>query len=408
MRRCLVPRRPGWEACVEAEGMLWHTTGGVPYWNEGVAYRFTAADIDAIDEATAACHRMALGAIEAIIAAKALPAYGYDADAIRLIEHSWQTRERDIYGRIDFAYDGSGPPKMLEYNADTPTSLLEAAVVQWSWLTDTHGPDATHQYNDLHNALVARMRTLKRERDDGLLGARQRTAPLHVSCVFPHDEDTGTVAYIESVAREAGIEVVFVPIDSIGFSPADGGTFVDEADQPIRLLFKLYPWDWLLADDYGVHLTDAVLKSRIRLFEPAWKMLMANKLLMVRMREMYPDSPYLLDTFRSDQPFRAASRAFVRKPALGREGQNVELFAPGEATATEQTDGNYADNVFVYQAFADLFRDEASGTYALVGSWVIDGEPQGMGIRESDRAITDDRSRFVPHSFDPPLTSSSE
>ncbi|MFT3995846.1 MAG: glutathionylspermidine synthase family protein [Asticcacaulis sp.] len=399
MERCLVPPRPNWQARVEEEGMLWHTAGNVPYWSEGVVYRFTAAEIETIHDATEACHRMALSAVEAIIAAGELPAYGYDANAIRLIEHSWPTNERDIYGRIDFAYDGSGAPKMLEYNADTPTSLLEGALVQWTWLTDTEGAGATNQYNDMHRALVERLQTLKAERDAGLLGVRQRQAVLHVSCVFPHDEDTGTVAYIESVAREAGLDVCFVPIDQIGFSEAEGGTFVDQDDRPIRLLFKLYPWDWLLADDYGDRLTDAVLKNRIRLFEPAWKMLLANKLLMVKMWEMYPDSPYLLDTRRQEGAFLASGRAFVRKPALGREGQNVSVFRAGEDVATERTDGNYGDNAFVCQAFADLFRDEASGTYALIGSWVIGGEPQGMGIRESDQAITDDRARFVPHDF---------
>lgn len=399
MERCLVPPRANWQARVEAEGMLWHSANGVPYWHEGAAYRFTEAEIEQIHEATQACHDMALSAVGAIIEGGELAQFGYGAEAIALIERSWQTHERDIYGRIDLAYDGVNPPKMLEYNADTPTSLLEGAVVQWTWLTDTAGADATNQYNDIHRALVDRMQTLKAERDAGLLGVRQRGAPLHVACVFPHDEDTGTVAYIESVAREAGLEVCFVPMDQIGFSEVEGGTFLDQNDGPIRLLFKLYPWDWLLADDYGAALTQAVLKNNIRLFEPAWKMLLANKLLMARMWEMYPDSPYLLETRVSDAAFRAAGRAFVCKPALGREGQNVSVFAPDGGNATARTDGHYADNDFVYQAFADLFRDPASGSYALIGSWVINGVALGMGIRESDHLITDDRSRFVPHLF---------
>jgi glutathionylspermidine synthase len=399
MERCLVPVRDNWKARVEAEGMLWHSAPGLTYWHEGVAYRFTEAEVETIHDATEACHQMALAAAGAIIEGGELANYGYGADAIKLIERSWHTRERDIYGRIDFAFDGVNPPKMLEYNADTPTSLLEGAVIQWSWLTDTSGPEATNQYNDIHRALVERMRALKAERDAGLLGVRQRGAPLHVACVFPHDEDTGTVAYIESVAREAGLEVCFVPMDQIGFSEVEGGTFLDQNDVPIRLLFKLYPWDWLLADDYGPSLTQAVLTHTIRLFEPAWKMLLANKLLMTKMWEMYPDSPYLLETRRSDEAFRASGRGFVRKPALGREGQNVSVFAAGDRAHTAQTDGNYADNDFVSQAFADLFRDPASGAYALIGSWVIGGEAVGMGIRESDHLITDDRSRFVPHLF---------
>ena len=31
---------------------------------------------------------------------------------------------------------GDGPAKLLEYNADTPTSLYESAVFQWVWLEE--------------------------------------------------------------------------------------------------------------------------------------------------------------------------------------------------------------------------------------------------------------------------------
>lgn len=401
MERRLIPQRPDWQRRVEDEGMLWHTAQGVPYWHEGVCYVFGLSEVERIEAATEACHRMAMDAVGAIIEGGELPLYGYGADAIRLIEQSWQRDERDIYGRIDFAYDGQGEPRMLEYNADTPTSLLEASVVQWSWMTDILGPEADNQFNDLHNALVERMSKWAFHRQYGTFGANHRDAILHVSCVFPHDEDTGTVAYIESVAREAGIEVRFVPIDTIGYSDEEGGIFLDQDNWPIRLLFKLYPWDWLLSDDYGPMLADAVLSGRIQLFEPAWKMLLANKLLLARMWEMNPDSPYLLETHRSDRPFRDTGRGYVRKPALGREGQNVSLFRPGETDAAAQTDGSYADNDFVCQALAGLFvtQVEDKPVHALIGSWVIDGEAKGMGIRESDRAITDDQARFVPHYF---------
>jgi glutathionylspermidine synthase len=396
MERITLAPRPGWQKRVEQEGMLWHTAHGVTYWHEGVCYRFSEAEIDTIHDATQACHDMAVAAAGALIEGGELAQWGYSANAIALIEHSWRNDERDIYGRIDLAWDGHGAPKMLEYNADTPTSLLEAAVVQWSWLIDVYGADATGQFNDLHAAFVDRMRRCRAEHGTF----------LHVSCVFPHDEDTGTVAYIENVAREAGIEVKFVPIQSIGHTPEDGGLFLDQDDEPIRLMFKLYPWDWLLADSYGPLLVDAILNGRIRLFEPAWKMLLANKLLLVKMWQMFPDSPYLLETHRSERPLRAKmergeAAGYVRKPALGREGQNVAIFRRGQAMAAEQTSGTYGDNEAVYQDLAGLFVAGlgVQRVHALIGSWVIGGEAKGMGIRESDGAITDDRARFVPHYF---------
>jgi len=33
----------------------------------------------------------------------------------------------------------------------------------------------------------------------------------------------------------------------------------------------------------------------------------------------------------------------------------------------------------------------------VIGSWVIDGESAGIGIREENSIITKNTSRFVPH-----------
>src|SRR5207248_5991552 len=50
------------------------------------------------------------------------------------------------------AYNGSGPPKLLEYNADTPTSVLEAAVIQWFWMKDVF--PRMDQFNTIHERLI--------------------------------------------------------------------------------------------------------------------------------------------------------------------------------------------------------------------------------------------------------------
>lgn len=43
------------------------------------------------------------------------------------VRQSWQTQQPSLYSRLDLAWDGIGEPKLLENNADTPTSLYEAA-----------------------------------------------------------------------------------------------------------------------------------------------------------------------------------------------------------------------------------------------------------------------------------------
>ena len=39
------------------------------------------------------------------------------------------------------------------------------------------------------------------------------------------------------------------------------------------------------------------------------------------------------------------------------------------------------------------------GNHAVVGSWVIEGKAAGVGMREDERRITHNNSRFVPHYF---------
>lgn len=49
----------------------------------------------------------------------------------------------------------------------------------------------------------------------------------------------------------------------------------------------------------------------------------------------------------------------------------------------------------MYQAEAPI--PVFDGRRPTVGSWVIDGESAGMGLREAAGPVTDNTSPFVPH-----------
>ena len=116
-------------------GSTWHS-GDRLYWNESAFYEFTAKEVDVLEAATNELEAMTLAAAQHVIDNRLYSRMGIPEIAVPLIERSWEAEPPSLYGRFDLAYDGSGPPKLLEYNADTPTSLLEAAVVQWYWLQD--------------------------------------------------------------------------------------------------------------------------------------------------------------------------------------------------------------------------------------------------------------------------------
>ncbi|HSR37158.1 MAG TPA: glutathionylspermidine synthase family protein, partial [Desulfurivibrionaceae bacterium] len=254
MERIALTPRPDWQTTVESQGLTFHTIDGEVYWDESACYRFTATEIDTLDLATAELQELCIAAVDEVIGRSLFNRLGIPMAAEALIRDSWDRDEPTLYGRFDLCWDGSGPPKLLEYNADTPTALLEAAVIQWFWLKDCF-PDAD-QYNSLHEQLLD--------------GWRTWPAPagslIHFACAAASDEDLGTLEYLRDTAIQAGFATDRLFMDEIGWDQA-AGRFVDLQNRHVERLFKLYPWEWLLQEGFGGHLP----KTGVNWIEPAWK-----------------------------------------------------------------------------------------------------------------------------------------
>ena len=126
--------------------------------------------------------------------------------------------------------------------------------------------------------------------------------------------------------------------------------------------------------------------------EPIWKMMWSNKALLAVLWELNPGHELLLPAYL-DGPRDLSS--YVRKPLLGREGSGIAVVQNGVCV-----DGSLSSDSaqrYVYQALASMAQ--AGGKTAVFGSWLVDGEPAGMGIRESRGLITNNTSCFVPHLF---------
>jgi glutathionylspermidine synthase len=297
---------------------------------------------------------------------------------------SWRAHAPSLYGRFDFAFDGIGPAKLLEYNADTPTSIFETALFQWQWLEDriANGtlPAGADQYNRLHDALVERF---------GSLFTPGST--VHFASVDDHVEDRQTVRYLEDVARQAALDPAFVAIDRIG---VDGdGAFVDGEDVLIAALFKLYPWEDMLREPYAKELAS----TRTLFLEPAWKALLSNKGILPLLWDRHRGHPNLLPAAFADDAagLTAIGPAFVRKPIFSREGWDIEL-VDGEQTA-RGPEGGYGEEGYIVQALSPL--PVFDGNHAVIGSWIVGDEPVALSVREDDGPITRDLARFVPHAI---------
>ncbi len=382
MKRHVIAARDNWQEKVEEHGFTYHTKGvpGEPgygtYWDETVAYEFTADEVDVLEAATEELHARCLDAVDFVFNNKELMTkMGINADYHDYIQWSWARKDPSLYGRFDLSYDGINPPTMLEYNADTPTMVIETALVQWFWLQEKRkGAD---QFNSLHEKLLDRF------------GEIRVQMPLNETFYFAgyHDneEEKQTCIYLQDLATQTGMKTEFIDLPNIGWL---NNQFVDMNDKPIKFWFKLYPWEWMMTDDFGRNTrTDCS-----GVIEPVWKSILSNKGILPVLHEMFPDHPNILPATwaAKDQP----TGDFVAKPMLSREGKNIDFYKNGKIV--ESTDGEYYSHK-IYQQKANLFQQD--GNYAVIGSWVVGDKSAGMIIRDSTDLIVKDLSRVVPHWF---------
>lgn len=370
MERRTVAPRPGWQQTVEAQGLIYpltrHPDGSLrPYWDESAYYVFSLEEVEALEETVAELHRMCLAAAAHIVATGRLADLGItDPRVAAAVTEAWHRRAElpSVYGRFDLRYDGTGPAKLLEYNADTPTSLVEAASPQWFWMEERF-PGAD-QWNSLHERLVAAWRTQGKLLPPG--------GPLY----FAHSsddelgEDLMTVAYLKETAEQAGLDTDWISVEEIGWDPLSG-RFVDNRLRFIRSCFKLYPWEWLTTDRFAGHVLDTLDNGggtgSTLWIEPAWKMLLSNKALLAVLWELYPGHPNLLPA-HLDGPRELADAdgpGWVAKPLLGREGDGVTVHEAGSAPVPR-------DEPCCYQQLAPL--PAFDGNHVVLGTWVVEGE----------------------------------
>lgn len=465
MRRIEIGKiRQAWRETIASQGLVYSEVigpGGVPYdyWLEGPYYDFTSSEIEYFEREMAKLFKMCIVAVDRVV--KGCPQnptcnmvqevravgpctpdtcliskwYGTPAFAHREITRSWYDDcaenfsgdfSPSVFGRFDIRYDGNGPPKLLEFNADTPTCLPEAAIVQWYWHEDTNqGHD---QWNGIHDALKEAWK-----RNISLLIQARTHLPQNLTIHFSCDaaeksgEDLFNTEYMMEVARQAfdeatpeevaqrfggrKIRVKFLWMSDIAAGDAEAGDrFYDSPDpetrQAIHVIYKLYPWEFMCEEpsakqafrDMGDHRNGTVW------IEPPYKMLWSNKALLPVLWKVYRDDPdhnYLLlpAYFADERPPEMTT--YVKKPLLGREGANVSIVVNGEEV--ESYSGSYGDEGFVYQEFSALpnFPDSLGRSHhPVLGIWMIDGEPAGLCLRESDRLITNNYSRFACHVID--------
>lgn len=391
MDRIKTEPRKDWQKTVESQGLYYHTIPNHQpnfdpanphntnnqekdrvYWDESAYYQFSSREVDEIEECTYWLNKICLEAVDHIIENDLFDNVGVPPAFVEWVKHSWDNDEHTIYGRFDLWYNGEEPPKLLEYNADTPTGLLEASVIQWHWMKDTQ--EFADQYNSIHEKLIDIFKTLKNEWE----------GRFYFAAIAENLEDYMTVTYLRDVAMQAGWDTEYINMEDLGWD-SKRERFVDAKERMIFNCFKLYPWEWMLKEEFGKNL----LLNRCRWMEAPWKTLLSNKGILPILHDLYPKSEYLLKA-----SFEPLDCKYVKKPIHGREGANLEVIENNNSLI--KTEGPYNGPV-VYQEFKQL--PNFDGNYPVIGSWMVNGFACGIGIREDVNPITQNTSRFVPHIF---------
>ena len=351
------------------------------HWTGSACYRFDQEQVERdiigpCAELEEMCFDVVAEAVrsEEIMERLAIPAAFHD-----YIRTTWEAQDRHLYGRFDLSYDGRGPARLLEYNADSATMLRESGAMQADWLNDATArnivSDDCRQFNRIDEYLVEAFRNF---------GIRGR---LHLAASSIGEDDVADTLYVGSRAEQAGLETVYLPIENIGMT--DTGQFVDEDDEPIETLFRIYPWDFIMRDPFGAEIP----ASGTRFIEPAWRTILAGKGLLALLWDRFTGHPGLLPAFFDDDSRARDIGARVRKPLWSRQGDNVELVSPDGVATT--TDGPYGDGGHVVQALHPLPR--FGELHAVCSCWMIASRPAGLAVREEKSPVTTDNSCFIPH-----------
>ncbi|KAL2877487.1 hypothetical protein SGCOL_007231 [Colletotrichum sp. CLE4] len=425
MRRVPVEKRPNATRLVQSQGLVFADLvapgASEPYWPDDRYYSFTEKEMLLLEEAARDVFAMCCEAADYLVEhpdiitkKMAVPAF-----ALKQIKASWDREPAwgSIYGRFDICFGGLAHPdprlrvpKFYEFNADTPTSLLEAASIQWLWMEQTgHGND---QFNSITEKLIEGWKRNLTLIDKEL--GHKPTVHFAVGEGETTGEDAMNTMLLMETCQQAGWTTKALTMEEIAKSKKDG-RFYDAQGEHIDVIFKLYPWEYMVDQQFGEACFEDMENIGKRdeegnyiggtvWIEPPYKLLWSNKAVFAVLWDMFKDDPrgkWLLPTY-FDNEAPASMTSFARKPIFAREGADVVLKKDGEILQDAST-GDYGAEGYIVQELAVLpeFRDaKGSSWYPVLGMWFVDGDPVGMGIREDGTPITTNASMFIPHSIE--------
>ena len=383
--------KPLTDEYLESIGFIWHTDSDNSSYVSDEIVVISEDEANAFYEATNELYDMFAQAGQYVIDNDLFHEINIPFNLVEMIKESWENDVHwHLYSRFDLAGGIDGKPiKLIEFNADTPTSLFETAIIQWAMLK-ANGLDEASQFNNLYEALkdnFKRIITLdtdveKFEEYYANLGWK-----ILFSSISSSSEDINTTKLLEHIASEAGFNTDFEFIENVQFN--DEGIFKDE--ESFEFWFKLIPWENIAIEEseLALILTEIIKEKRAIIFNPAYSLMFQSKGFMKILWDLYPNHPLLLET--SFEPLE--NKKQVEKRCFGREGANTKIIN-SDGSIDVQTDGDYEGHKAIYQEYVELPTDSMGNSYQAGVFFAY--EACGLGFRRGEK-ILNNMSKFVGH-----------
>lgn len=375
---------------LEELGFTWHTDSDSSGYISDSLVKITQSEAEAYYEAVNELYDMYAEAAQYVVENNLFFELGIPFNLIDTIKKSWENDVHwHVYGRFDLAGGmDSKPIKLIEFNADTPTSLFETALLQWALLKE-NGMDEDKQFNNVYESIKQNFRRLITLFDDTeLFDERYDGWKILFSSIHGNDEEEATTRLLQQIATDAGFNTSFEYLGDVKF---DEDGIYDRDDNKYEYWFKLYPWEDIAVDEpeLATTLTNIMQNQNAIILNPAYTLLFQSKGMLKILYDLFPDSPYLLKT--SFEPLKGIKH--VEKSVFGREGANIKI-VDADGTILNEQEGPYGNYKKVYQEYVDFNKDENGSKYQAGVFFAY--EACGMGFRKGGE-IMNNMSKFAGH-----------
>ncbi|MFP3410377.1 glutathionylspermidine synthase family protein [Bacillus sp. SIMBA_074] len=311
-----------------------------------------------------------------------------------------------VISRFDFALTEDNRIKMLEFNSDTPTFIVECFQMNGKVCEelDYDDPNANQERLLSSGITKAVMDFTKGMEDPNVVF----TAHLE------HIEDWNTTMYLSGLCH---VENKVMPMTELRITD---DALVDRDGLPIDVLYRqTYPIEDLIEDQdpetgdlVGVELLQLVKEGKLFIINPLSAFLLQPKSIQCLIWGLAEEGAfytseeqkwikeYMLPTYLEPDLFFGKS-PFVQKPSFGREGDTITIRDKDTNIMIRNAHETYKSSLPIFQKYTELpvvFLETEKGIEKLsyvFGAFLIAGKASSIGIRAGEK-ITGNESYYLP------------